>query len=290
MQKAREGPEGNYFDITTAPFQRISPQPTQRASLTIPDDKPAHKCIEVEVVHIIAPAGKLGAEVDTPSSGGPSYVCSISGNSPLLGQILVGDRIMAVDDEDLQQFSADDVSMILLSKSNNAYRKISLLREVGDRKETKIEKIARTDVKKVPTKEQVLDDEKRYNEVERWLSSYLPGITKPDADNYCNCFIEDGFDSLVMLDEIMEGDFYFMKTAHRRVMTRTLFGLTSNNNVRTLPAGSDHQMLAVKKIYKVDEALGVAARLGIERKLAEGKRLATKKAQVEQKVNKEKKK
>jgi len=134
------------------------------------------------------------------------------------------------------------------------------------------------------TKAQILADEKRCKEVEQWLLSSLPDLKNVDAANYCKCLIDDGFDSLDMLEELIEDDLYFMKTAHRRVMSRKLSWLT-NAKTQALPSASDHQSLAVKKVYKVDEALGLAARLGIERKLSEAKRLATEKAEVERKMS-----
>jgi hypothetical protein len=76
-----------------------------------------------------------------------------------------------------------------------------------------------------------------------------------------------------------------MKKAHKRVMTRKLSNL----------AASDEQILPARKVYTVDEALGVAARKGIEATIAEEKRLASEarpvanKAKVGQKNKAEKK-
>jgi len=252
----------------------------------------------IKVVDILAPAGKLGVVVDNSPTGGPTYISSISDNSPLLSLIYLGDIIVAVDDEDVQQLTADDISKILLSKSANALRKISLVREIGDEdelpdsdilmKETgddadvthqeddSQEKFAQTFTL---TKAQISADEKRYKEVEQWLSYQLPGLKKDDASTYCQALIDDGFDSSIMLEELIEEDLYFLKTAHRRVLSRKLFGPT-NANTPALLSASDQQSSAVKKVYK-DEALGMAARLGIERKLKEEKRLS----EVERKIN-----
>lgn len=81
------------------------------------------------IVHIIAPAGKLGVVVDTPPGGGPAYVCEVKPTSSLLGKIQISDKIVAVDDEDVQRKTAVEVSKLLGSKSANENRNITVLRE-----------------------------------------------------------------------------------------------------------------------------------------------------------------
>jgi len=81
------------------------------------------------LVHVVAPAGRLGVVVDTPTNGGPSYVIDLRDDSPLLGQVHLGDKIIAVDDDDVQQMSAMDVSKLLARKSRNPQRKITTLRK-----------------------------------------------------------------------------------------------------------------------------------------------------------------
>ena len=59
---------------------------------------------------IVAPAGKLGVVVDSPPDGGLAYVSDIKTESPLMGQIMHGDRIMEVDGEDVSKLKAIHVS------------------------------------------------------------------------------------------------------------------------------------------------------------------------------------
>jgi len=60
------------------------------------------------------------------------------------------------------------------------------------------------------------------DEVEQWLLSHLPTLQKQDVEKYRDCFVEDGFDSTVMLQVVEEGDLSFMKKAHRRFLSKML--------------------------------------------------------------------
>ncbi len=82
------------------------------------------------VVNISAPPGRLGVVVDTAPGGGPPYVCELRPGSVLEGQIRVGDKLIAVDAEDVQKMSAIRVSKLLAGKSVNSQRNITVLREV----------------------------------------------------------------------------------------------------------------------------------------------------------------
>ncbi|KAL7553341.1 hypothetical protein ACHAWF_016616 [Thalassiosira exigua] len=81
------------------------------------------------IVHIIAPAGRLGVVLDTPPEGGPAHVCKIKDSSPIIGEIKMQDKIVALDDEDVQQITAVNICRMLGEKSMNAQRKITVLRE-----------------------------------------------------------------------------------------------------------------------------------------------------------------
>ena len=83
-------------------------------------------------LEIIAPPGKLGVVVDSPVTPGPAYVSNIKDDCPIRGEIKLGDRILAVDDEDVSKLKAIHVSMLLGSKSNNKERKITVLRDPDD--------------------------------------------------------------------------------------------------------------------------------------------------------------
>ena len=51
-----------------------------------------------------------------------------------------------------------------------------------------------------------------------WLSSHLPQLQKDDAMRYCECLMEDGFDSIDVLCGIREEDLHFMKKGHKRML------------------------------------------------------------------------
>ena len=84
-----------------------------------------------ETLEVIAPAGKLGVVVDIPPDRrGAPFVCDIRETSPLYGQIEPGDKIYAVDDEDVTNMTAVKVSKLISQKSGNAVRKFTILRSV----------------------------------------------------------------------------------------------------------------------------------------------------------------
>lgn len=269
--------QGKYYDITRAPFQRISPQLQGNKGLAIAiwsssAQEKKNIAETILVKQIIAPAGKLGIVVDTQQSQGPTVVSSIRDDSPLLGQIFLGDEIIAVDNIDVRELAAEDVSKILLTKSTNVRRTLSVLRKIENMEERQVDFGDQLSLS-ISAKTQALADSKRLEEVEEWLLSFLPLLQQDDVVKYCKCLISDGFDSLDMLEELIVDDLYFMKKAHQRVMARRL----SNNQVEQ--SESNEQTGCVKKVYTVHEALGVAARKGIEATIAEEKRIAAEKAE-----------
>ena len=78
---------------------------------------------------IFAPAGKLGIIVDTSSEG--PIVHSIKNDSPLVGKVFTGDFIIAVDDEDVSDWSAHYVTKLVARKSGSV-RKLTLLSNQWD--------------------------------------------------------------------------------------------------------------------------------------------------------------
>lgn len=82
---------------------------------------------EDEIIEVIAFPGRIGCILDSSPRRGP-FVCDIQTHSPLRGDLQLGDRILAVDDEDVQHMSAVDVSRMLGSRSNYE-RRITVLRE-----------------------------------------------------------------------------------------------------------------------------------------------------------------
>jgi len=82
-----------------------------------------------DFIHVVAPEGKLGVVVATSPQGGPAYVVDLREDSPLLGKVLLGDKIIAIDDDDVQQLSSTEVSKLIARKSRNPQRKLTILRE-----------------------------------------------------------------------------------------------------------------------------------------------------------------
>ncbi|KAL3799600.1 hypothetical protein ACHAWO_008916 [Cyclotella atomus] len=58
--------------------------------------------------------------------------------------------------------------------------------------------------------------------VESWLQSELPNLSASDLSTYSKQLIEDGFDSVDMLNHLEVGDLGFMKKAHQRVLVEKL--------------------------------------------------------------------
>ena len=83
------------------------------------------------LVHIMAPAGRLGVVIDVSPGGGPSCIIKVKATSPLRGEICLGDRIIAVDDEDVQWRTPTEVSTLLREKQANKTRKITVFRDVS---------------------------------------------------------------------------------------------------------------------------------------------------------------
>mmetsp|Transcript_13471 Transcript_13471/g.29260 ORF Transcript_13471/g.29260 Transcript_13471/m.29260 type:complete len:451 (-) Transcript_13471:72-1424(-) len=87
------------------------------------------KGIEKSMIHIIAPAGQLGIELTgTGTAAGLTEVSLIREDSPLSGKIEVGDKIIAIEDEDVKHFPPGDIFVLLMNKAANAQRKITILR------------------------------------------------------------------------------------------------------------------------------------------------------------------
>jgi len=107
----------NDSSLTPIPENPLSPRSTVSASSTT-----------TVVLNILAPPGKLGVIVDTPPQGGCAYVVEIRSSCPIREEIQLDDRIIAVDDKDVQRMSATSICKLLERKSRNAQRKITVLR------------------------------------------------------------------------------------------------------------------------------------------------------------------
>ena len=82
-----------------------------------------------ELLTIIAPKGKLGIVIDSPDNG-PPVVHSLKETSPIVDKMQVGDRIVAIDDEDVRTMSSIKVSKLISKKSSNEERKFTVVRYI----------------------------------------------------------------------------------------------------------------------------------------------------------------
>jgi len=80
-----------------------------------------------EVIVIDAPAGKLGVVIDTPDDGAP-VVHAVKDTSVIADQIQVGDKLIAVDDDDVRSMTAIKVSKLISKKSANPSRRLTIVR------------------------------------------------------------------------------------------------------------------------------------------------------------------
>ena len=84
-----------------------------------------------EILDVYAPAGKLGVVIDTPNDGAP-IVHAVKDSSPIVDKIQVGDKLVAVDDQDVRTMTAIQVSKLISKKSVNASRKMTVIRHIAD--------------------------------------------------------------------------------------------------------------------------------------------------------------
>ena len=83
--------------------------------------------VREELIDIYAPPGKLGVIIDTPDDSAP-VVHAIKDSSVVAGELQVGDKLVAVDDEDVTMMTAIKVSKLISRKNGNAQRKLSVIR------------------------------------------------------------------------------------------------------------------------------------------------------------------
>lgn len=96
-------------------------------SFTGPSDSPNTPPYQETLVHVYAPAGKLGVVIDTPNDGAP-VVHAIKDSSVIADKLRVGDRLVSVDDEDVRSMTAIKVSKMISRKANNPTRKLTVIR------------------------------------------------------------------------------------------------------------------------------------------------------------------
>jgi len=91
----------------------------------------AYEDVREELLDVYAPAGKLGVVIDTPDDGAP-VVHAVKDSSPIAEKVQVGDKLVAVDDEDVRAMTAIKVSKLISRKSNNPSRKLTIIRHVSN--------------------------------------------------------------------------------------------------------------------------------------------------------------
>jgi len=100
------------------------------------EDDPSHivggggaVTVKQEIVEVVAPSGKLGVVIDTPNEGAP-VVHALKEGSCVGHMLQVGDKLIAVDDEDVRLMSAIQVSKLISKKSSNPTRVLKVVRSV----------------------------------------------------------------------------------------------------------------------------------------------------------------
>jgi len=83
------------------------------------------------IIDIVAPAGKLGVVIDSLPEGGPAYVSEIKEDSRIKGEVHLGDKVIAIDGDDVSRMKAVHISLLLAKKKKQGMRKITVLRDVG---------------------------------------------------------------------------------------------------------------------------------------------------------------
>ena len=121
---------GGKSTLVSAPTEESN---SQRSSLFGEDDglmfvSNPQKTKEIRM-EVFAPKGKLGVVIDTPDIGPPT-VHAIKETSCIADKIRVGDKLLAVDDENVRDMTAIKVSKLISRKSTNATRKLTILRTV----------------------------------------------------------------------------------------------------------------------------------------------------------------
>jgi lipopolysaccharide export LptBFGC system permease protein LptF len=68
-----------------------------------------------------------------------------------------------------------------------------------------------------------LQQSEKISTVRAWLQSRLPELYSDDLQAYAHHLVQDGFDSVTLLqEELREEDLAFMKTAHRRRLAKII--------------------------------------------------------------------
>ena len=110
------GADDRYHPASSSSSQILA-SPTRRPSRT-----------REEMLEIYAPAGKLGIVIDTPASASTPVVHGVKDACPIRNDIRVGDMLVAVDDVDVREMNATQVSRLISRKSSQERRKLTIVR------------------------------------------------------------------------------------------------------------------------------------------------------------------
>jgi C-terminal processing protease CtpA/Prc len=72
---------------------------------------------------------KLGVVIDTPDDGAP-LVHAVKDSSVIADKICVGDKLVAVDDDDVRSMTAIKVSKLISKRNNNPSRRLTVVRTI----------------------------------------------------------------------------------------------------------------------------------------------------------------
>jgi len=84
-----------------------------------------------DIFSLTTPAGRVGFVIDTPNSGAP-VIHSIEEDCPIVEWLLVGDHIVAVDDENVMDYTAVKISRMISHRSAKPKRKFTIVRNIVD--------------------------------------------------------------------------------------------------------------------------------------------------------------
>lgn len=90
-----------------------------------PPQMPLKKDVYLE---IFAPSGKLGLTIDTPPMALMPVVVGIKETCPIRNEIKVDDKLVAVDDIDVREMTATEVSRLIGRKKDQEKRKLTIIR------------------------------------------------------------------------------------------------------------------------------------------------------------------
>lgn len=128
---------GNFSQANASAFGSMAPSAFGFGASSIPGDynnyPPSLQAQEEEMLEIYAPMGKLGLVIDTPATATTPVVHAIKDTCPIRREIYVGDKLVAVDDVDVRDMQAVEVSRLISKKSGQEQRKLTIIRTARGR-------------------------------------------------------------------------------------------------------------------------------------------------------------